>query len=82
MGIFTDQIGFEPNEKKIIVTTEPGSYKLVNEDNGECVLVKEAVKKLEAVDPLSEEETYSENNFELNTLYQINNNNQHNKKRR
>lgn len=66
MGIFTDQIGFEPNEKKIIVTTEPGSYKLVNEDSGECVLVKEAVKRFEATDPLSEEETYSVDFTEVN----------------
>lgn len=58
MGIFVDQVGFEPNEKKIIVTTDPGEYKLMNADSKECILVKEAVKCLNNADPLSEEDTY------------------------
>jgi len=67
MGIFTDQVGFEPNEKKIIVTTVGGQFKLINEDTKAEIIVKKAEKILKEADPLSGDDTYIVDISEVNT---------------
>ena len=55
MGIFVNQVGYKPNEKKVIVTTKPGKYIIKSLDNND-LLKKEAVFK--GNDPLSGDDVY------------------------
>lgn len=43
MGIFVDQVGYETNEQKLIMSTQGGSFSLVDEKTNEVVCSKEAI---------------------------------------
>lgn len=43
MGIYVNQLGYKPNEKKIVITTKPGEYILKKLDDNKEVICKTAV---------------------------------------